>query len=396
MKLKFKAYLFLQYFALGIWGPYLPVFLNDKHFSGLQMGLLLGTMPIVMVIFQPVWGYLSDVLGTRRNLLVISSVSSGMAVVALGSAERFEFAFLWAMLFSALWTPIIPISTAILLESLEESGQEEKFSLVRLWGSVGFGVSSLLMGSLFLDQIVNTLGWFTGVTCFILAGASLLMPEKGDGLPLPEVKGGQVLTKNPQLVIYLIASTFIGATLGIYNNYQTLFMQYLNAQSWLVGLTVSLQALVEVPFMLLVPYALKRFGMQTAILAGALVLPLRWLLYVFIQRPGWVAPSQVLHGVAIVSFFVVGVTYIDQLISPSWRATGQALYGTALYGVGSAIGVYLAGLFIEWFDLRSIWVLNIVLGLIGLGLLLIAFKQKPPAEDQPIREDDALPQGAGD
>jgi MFS family permease len=148
--------------------------------------------------------------------------------------------------------------------------------------------------------------------------------------------------------------------------------------------------------MLLVPYALKRFGMQSSILAGALVLPLRWLLYVFIQRPGWVAPSQVLHGVAIVSFFVVGVTYIDQLISPSWRATGQALYGTALYGVGSAIGVYLAGLFIEWFDLRSIWVLNIVLGLIGLGLLLIAFKQKPPAEDQPIREDDALPQGAGD
>ena len=140
MNLKFKVFLFVQYFALGIWAPYLPVFLQDKNFSSLQIGLLLGSMPFAMMISQPVWGYLSDLRGTRRNLLLISNLGAALTGIALGSADTFVFAFVWAILFSALWTPVIPISTAILLETLEEAGQMDKFSVIRLWGSMGFAV----------------------------------------------------------------------------------------------------------------------------------------------------------------------------------------------------------------------------------------------------------------
>jgi MFS family permease len=382
MNLKFKVFLFVQYFALGIWAPYLPVFLQEKNFSSLQIGLLLGSMPFAMMISQPVWGYLSDLRGTRRNLLLISNLGAALTGIALGSADTFVFAIVWAILFSALWTPVIPISTAILLETLEEAGQMDKFSVIRLWGSMGFAVSSLLVGGLFLDQIVAYLAWFIGGAFFLLGGISLFLPEKPGGLAPREGEDGQFLAGNPRLVIYLIGSIFIGATFGIYNNYQTLFLQFLGAQDWLVGVTISLQAVVEVPFMILVPVSLKRFGAQAVILAGAILLPLRWAMYYFIQHPGWVAPSQLIHGVAMVSFFVAGVVYIDQLISPRWRATGQALYGAALSGVGSGLGVYLAGIALEWFDLRSVWVLSFVLGMIGLGLLLFAFSRKDPAEDR--------------
>jgi len=49
------------------------------------------------------------------------------------------------------------------------------------------------------------------------------------------------------------------------------------------------------------------------------------------------------------------------------------LYNAALLGIGSGIGVYIAGMVYEWFNVRSIWVLNIILGLIGLVLLGLAF-----------------------
>lgn len=380
MNLKFKIFVFMQYFTLGIWAPYLPVFLHEKNYSSLQIGLLLGSMPIAMMVSQPVWGYLSDKWGTRRKLLLISNIGAALAGIALGLANSFGFAFVWAILFASLWTPVIPISTAILLETLEEAGQADKFSVIRLWGSIGFAVSSLVIGGLFLDQIVAYLAWFTGAGFLLLGAISLLLPEKPGGSVVHEVKSRQILAGNPRLVIFLIGSIFIGATLGIYNNYQTLFLNFLGAQEWLVGMTVSLQAIVEVPFMILVPISVKRFGAQAVILAGAVLLPLRWALYYFIQRPEWVAPSQLIHGVAMVSFFVVGVAYIDQLISPRWRATGQALYGSALFGVGSAMGNYLTGIALEWFDLRSVWVLSFILGLIGLGLLLFAFSRKHPKD----------------
>lgn len=373
MNNKFKVFVFFQYGALGVWGPYLALFLFKKGFSGIQIGLLLGTMPVVVMILQPVWSYLSDRLNTRRTLLLISSLGMGITMLGLGEAETFIFAFLWIILFSVLWAPLNPISTAMLLESLDETGELEKFSLVRLWGSVGFGIASLLVGSLFLGQVMNYLTWVAGGLYFLLGLVSQFLPEKRGEVIYPEVKSSQILSGNPRLVFYLLASVFIGATFGVYINYITLFLQSLNAQDWLIGLTVSLQAFVEVPLMLLVPFTLRHRSPRWIILAGALLLPLRWAFYFFIQQPGWVAPSQLIHGVAVVSFFVVGVGYIDQLISPRWRATGQGLYAAAFGGIGNALGIYLAGMVLEWFGIRSVWSLNIILGVIGLAFLLFAF-----------------------
>lgn len=375
----YKAFSFIQYFAVGIWGPYLPVFLYQNNYSGIQIGLMLGTMPIIMIIFQPGWSYLSDILQNRRTLLLISSIGSGIAALGLGLTDTFVFAMIWSVLFAAMWAPINPVSTAILLEMLEESGEIEKFSLVRLWGSLGFAVASFFMGSFFLSRIVIYFGWIMSASFMILVVITLFLPKIEGRFNLPGGKKQQILSGNRSLVIYLIASIFIGASLGIYNNYQTLFLQFLQAQDWLIGFTVSLQALIEVPLMLAVPFLLKTFSWRKIIFTGAILLPLRWLLFFVINEPGWVAPSQVIHGVAVISFFVVGVAYIDKLINPRWRATGQGLYSTAFSGIGPAIGVYLAGIAFEWFTIRSVWALNLILGLIGLGLLYFAFKQNMPS-----------------
>ncbi len=375
MKLKFNIFYFVQYFSLGIIGPYLAVYLNEKAFSGGQIGLLLGSMPIVMIVCQPVWSYLSDLMNTRRVLLLVGCLGVAVASIGLGAAETFPIAFLWALLFSAMRAPIAPVGNAAALDYLEESGRPGDYSLVRLWGSFGFGVSSMLLGGLFLDQIVIYFTWFLAVMYLLLAGLSLLLPERREALIISEFSGLQFLRQNPNFTVFLLASVFIGGTMGIYNAYMTLFLKSIHASSWLIGLTVSLQALLEIPMMMVVPFLLTRFSMRRLIAVGAIALPIRWILYFIIRQPGWIVPTQLLHGIAIVSFFVVGVTFIDQHISPKWRATGQGLYSTALSGIGTGVGVYLAGIVFERFEIRSIWLLTLVLGLIGLALLLYAFNR---------------------
>ena len=375
MKLKFKIYFFFQYFSLGIIGPYLAVFLNQRNFTGVQIGLLLGVMPISMLVFQMLWSYLSDILNTRRTLLLIGSFSAAIAALGLGKAETFTFALFWAILFSSMRAPIAPISNAIVLDYLEELDQVDAFSLIRLWGSVAFAVSSALMGGLFLDNILDLFSWFLMGIYLVLTVLGLLLPERGKEFSYGGFEGVQILTQNPNFAIYLFASIFIGATMGIYNSYQTLFLQSLDASSWLIGITVSLQALVEVPMMLAVPFLLKRLKMRRLILIGAIALPIRWWLYTLIQQPAWIIPTQILHGLGVVSFLVVGVSFIDRLISPKWRATGQGLYSAAMLGIGSGLGVYLAGLILERQGIRSIWYLSLVMGLAGLGLLLYTFRR---------------------
>ncbi len=165
---------------------------------------------------------------------------------------------------------------------------------------------------------------------------------------------------------------FIGATLNIALNYQVLFLQSINATALLIGIAVSLLSLLEISMMMLVPAALKHHPMRRILLAAALFFPIRCALFYFIQDPGWMIPVQILNFVAAIGFEVIGVSYVDKNTPPKWRATGQGLYATAMYCIGPGIGNLVAGNVLERFNIRSVWVLNFILGIGGLMLVFIA------------------------
>jgi len=379
MKLRLKLFWFLNFFSVGIFGPYLAVYLYRKGFSGGQIGLFLGAMPIATIIFQPVWSYLSDTLQTRRLLLLIGSLGAGMTAVILGFIESYLATFLLGLFFAAMNAPLNTIITAIVLDYLEQIDEVNAFSLVRLWGSLGFAASSIIMGGLFLDQILTLFTWILAGVYLSLAVLSLLLPEGRQTFTYTGLKDLKILTENSKFTIFLLGSIFIGATFGIQNNYQTLFLQSLDASTWMIGFIVSFQALAEVPVMIAVPYLSKFLSLKWLILLGAILLPVRWFLYTFIRQPVWIIPTQLINGFAVVSFFVAAITFIDQSISPKWRATGQALYGTAMMGIGSGLGVYFAGIILDRFGVRNIWYLSFALGLVGLILIAIALSKHSPS-----------------
>lgn len=374
MKTKYKIYFFFQYLVMGVIGPYLAVFLYEKGYSGAQIGLLLGAMPITILIFQPLWSYLSDVFNTRKRLLLFGSIGAGLAALGLGYAPSFWVAFICAVLLAAMQAPLMPISNALVLDYLEETQKPDDYSLIRLWGSLAFAVSSMLIGGLFIDQLLVYFAWLVAVMYFLQAGLSLSLSEWGLEYSHSDFKRLDFLTKNPSFAVFLLGSVFIGATINVVLNYQTLFLQFIGASSWMVGSTIALQALIEMPMMAAVPFLLKRFSMRRIIFVGAMVLPIRWFLYIFIENPNWVLPTQILHSVAVVGFMVIGVSFIDKHISPKWRATGQGLYNAATSGIGAAIGAGLAGVIFDRYDIRAVWLLNLIFGLIGLGLLMISFR----------------------
>jgi len=222
--------------------------------------------------------------------------------------------------------------------------------------------------------------WFAGGIFLILALVSLFLPEARRPYTYAGFKDLRLVIRGQAFITFLVASIFLGATMGIYNNYMTLFLQEINTVSWLIGVIISLQAIVEVPMMMSAPFLLKRVAIKWLLLAGAIAFLFRWLLYIFIRVPAWIVPTQILNGVGVFSFFVVGVAYVDRLVDPKWRATGQALYGIAMMSIGSGLGIYFAGMIIERYGVSAVWVFNSILGLVALGLFLISFSPKKMPE----------------
>lgn len=102
------------------------------------------------------------------------------------------------------------------------------------------------------------------------------------------------------------------------------------------------------------PALFKRYSMQVLIFAGAAALFLRWFIYLLTQQAGWLVPTQILNGLGTPAFSVIGAAYVDQIVNPKWRATGQGLYNAIMFGIGSSMGVFLAGRAYDLFSLRSI------------------------------------------
>ncbi len=382
MKFRFKSFFFIQYFSMGVAGPYFALFLHEKGFSGTQIGLMLGSMPLMVMLCQPLWGYLSDIFNARKALLVVGYLGMGLTILVLSWEMAFPAAFVVVILHAVFRSPIMPISNAVALDYLEENHSVSDYSLFRLWGSISFAISSFLLGGLFLDQILTYFSWLlAGI--YILSGLlTLFLPDKEKKFSYSGVRGVKQLLKKPGLVVFLLAIVFIGATMNIVTSYQTLFLDDLQASSWLIGFTVAIQAVIEVPLMAILPWLYTHFSSKTLVLVGAVSLPLRWISYYFIRDPRWVVPTQALHSVAVISFMAVAISLMDRLVGQKWRATGQSLYQTAMSGVGAGMGLYLAGLVFEHFNIRSVWLLNTLLGVLGLGLILVAFTQLD-TRDQP-------------
>ena len=141
-----------------------------------------------------------------------------------------------------------------------------------------------------------------------------------------------------------------------------------------MGSVVALQALTEIPLMSRSNGILRRFGLQIAILLGTLILPVRFFLYAVIENPVWFLLAQLLHGVTILSMMVFGTLYVSESLPAKWRATGQGLYATFYGGLGSSLGLFMAGVLNDWLGIRSVWIGSAIVSVLSILILQKSFQ----------------------
>jgi hypothetical protein len=241
-------------------------------------------------------------------------------------------------------------------------------------------VASFGVGAWFVDDAV---WWILPgyATAYALLGlVALTLPNAEVHGEVRWQEGLSLLHRERALVVFLAGALLIGFTIGVVNNYLSVYLDNIEAAGWIIGAALAISALFEVPLMAGVPAFLERWGLRLVLVGGAAVLPVRWLLYALIDRPLLVLPTQVLHSIAMMSLLVVGVYYVDRLLLPRWRASGQALYTAALHGIGPSLGLFTAGFVYEQAGITPVWLLCAAVGL--TGTLILGFTVHSPVVAQ--------------
>ena len=160
---RFRLFFAVQFAGIGIFFPYIALYLNSIGLSGAQVGLLLALVPLTAFLVQPLWGMAIDINHQHRLALVLACVSVCVVMLIYANVTQFWLLLLLTMLHALMMAPLQILVTALALEHLarqeSQARQESKtgFGSLRLWGSIGFAISTFGIGALFVDA--GTVWW---------------------------------------------------------------------------------------------------------------------------------------------------------------------------------------------------------------------------------------------
>ena len=355
---------FFYYGSGAAWFPFFNPYLREIGLSGVQIGLLGGIRPSIMLLSQPLWGMAADAWG-RRRLLIVTALAVAVVVPGYRLGQTFAFLALWTVLYTALNNPIGLLLDSVTLDHLERNGRPT-YGALRLWGAAGWALVAVLAGRLLSGRDPRAMFAYAGLLLAALCLVTWRLPREGEGRrSLRRAWAGVgVLLRRRSLVVFLGVVTALQlGTVSIFSFY-SIYLGEIGASRDLIGLAFSIQGLSELPVYLASAWIIRRIGPGRALTISFLAYAARALLYSVIRTPGLAVATEVLHGLSFSLFLVSSIGYVNAYTPPEWRATGQSLLWAFCYGAGSILGSAWGGWLFDTVGVQTLYRVN--------GLFIVA------------------------
>lgn len=338
------------------------LFLQEKGLSNTTIGLIFSINALLVIFMQPVWGYITDRLQARKQVLLLCfSMATILYSLLLTTSVPLWIGIILAMV-SFFECAIASILDVWMLSFIGSS-----YGAVRLWGSVGFSGAVLLFSQTIGEGSISAMFpiylIIAGITliAFILLVRSTTNEKAKAEERSHSPMSARVLLQN---VRYLLLLCFI-FMLYLPNAPATTFLpnlfQLAGGTVEQYGFSNSLKAVAEIPAFLFGALLLRRFGHVAIIFLASGMYFMVQLLFSIAQSPVQVALGQILQGPAYSLLLLGTLTYVFELAPKDMRMTAQTLVNAIGMGLAAIVGNYGGGLFIDHFGLKPLYWAGMVL-----------------------------------
>ena len=369
MKSRLIGMSFLQF---GVWGAYLismgtylfSAGMGDKigYFYAMQ-GVVALFMPALMGIVADRWIPAQKLLaGCHLLSALFKAVMGYVAISATGMvADEYPTMILLYALSVAFFMPTLALSNSVSYTALESVKLDpvKSFPPIRVFGTVGFICTMILTDVLGFQASPNQF-FLSAALGLVASGYALTLPDcpvsnRQQGKSLTEALGLNAfsLFKQRKMALFFLFSVLLGVALQITNGFAN---PYLNSFASLpeyadtfgvkhANVLISLSQLSETFCLLLIPFALKRFGIKYVMLIAMCCWVLRFALF-GLGNPGegvWMfVLSMLVYGIAFDFFNISGSLFVNQETDMSVRSSAQGLFMMMTNGLGATIGTIMA------------------------------------------------------
>jgi nucleoside transporter len=398
-KFKLSLMMLLQYMMYAVWWVPLAAYLTNLEVGSTQKALILSSMAIGCMA-SPLVGMLADRFWPAQKVLAGLNFVHAFMLLWAGTTNNPDVLFISLLLAMLAYMPSWSLTSAIAMAHLPS----EDFPKVRVFGSIGWVASGIF--SIIFIKFLNISFDGTNLPFYCGAGVSLFavffnltLPDtpplaKGQKATLIDAFGLRTinLMKDRNFSIFIILSFLSMIPFAMYFSYFSEFLLSINIKY--ISITINWGVLAEMGFLLLVPLAIKKFGLRKTMILGLVALTIRYFSFyiggVIIQP--WIYYIGILiHGLIFGFFYVGGQIYIDKKAPRHLKSQAQGFIFLVTFGAGLLVANFINAKIIDiyktatGYNWDAIWGITTLSSVILLIAFMLLFKEKA---DTKIRQDE--------
>ncbi|UTL71390.1 MFS transporter [Bacillus halotolerans] len=321
---KLSAYLFFFFFTWSSSYSLFAIWLGQEvKLNGSATGIIFSVNAIFTLCMQPLYGFISDKLGLKKNILFMISVlivfTGPFYIFIYGPLLQYDV-FLGAIvggiyLGTAFLAGVGAIETYI--EKVSRKYQFE-YGKTRMWGSLGWAVATFFAGQLFnINPNINF--WIASLSAVILVAIIMSIKiemtdydkERADSIRLKDVGGLFLLKDFWFLMLYVIGVTCV---YGVYDQQFPIYYASLFPTSamgnQIFGYLNSFQVFLEAGMLFLAPFIVNRLGPKKSLILAGLLMSFRIIGSGIVIGPFGISSMKLIHALELPIMLIAIFKYL--------------------------------------------------------------------------------------
>ncbi len=372
---KLSSFYFFYFALLGGFAPYWGLYLEDAGFNLIEIAQITSILMVTKVLAPNAWAWVGDHYGKRLELVRCGAFLTLLCFLAFYLHTGFWWYVLVMALFSFFWNAVLPQFEVITLYSLGD--KRERYSQVRLWGSIGFIASVVLLGWVFDHISISYLRDFLLAIIIFIALASLFSFSQPARTQLRKRGSFVRALKSPLVISFLLINFLLQLSHGPYYTFYSIYMEDLGYGRSTIGILWAVGVIAEVLLFIVMHRLLRRFSLRRIVIVSLVLTTIRWLLVgSFSDVLFIVVLAQLIHAASFGAMHAVAMHFVHHNFSADNQGQGQAIYSSVSFGAGGALGALLSGLIVTDYGSAMAFNLAAIASAVALLIACLVFKEK--------------------
>lgn len=366
---------FIDAMGAALLFPFFALYITAKFDLGMsQAGGMFGILTITSIIGTTLGGGLADRFG-RKFMVLFGLIFSALSMLLMGFAQDLRL-FIFGMLVVGLLADAGgPARQAMVADLLPEEKRAGGFGLHRVIHNLAFAIGPAL-GGLLASRSYQLLFIIDVIASVITAAAIfILLPETKPEMEVTDqvettaetFRGYGRVFQNRTFMAFLLAT---GLMVLVYTQMQGTLSVFLRDNHGLnearFGTILSLNAAMVVLFQFAITRRIEKYPHFIILTAGTLFYVVGFGMYGLVSSYFWFMVAMAIITVGEMLTAPIGSAVAAGMAPEKMRGRYMAFYGFS-WMIPSAVGMFLAGLIMDYGDPRWVWYAAGIVGLIAAG-----------------------------